>query len=46
MILASKGLPILFASAFCANCCGETVVALIELVVMGVVACIKEIRGS
>jgi len=46
MILASKGLPILFASAFCANCCGETIVALIELVVMGIVACIKEIRGS
>ena len=30
LILAGKGLPILFASAFCANCCGETIVNLLN----------------
>ena len=31
LILAFKGLPVLFASAFCMNCCGETIVNLLTV---------------
>ena len=43
IILASKGLPILFASAFCMNCCGETIVNLLTTVFTVLMACITEI---
>jgi len=45
LILAGKGLPILFASAFCANCCGETIVNTITLFFDIILACVKEIKG-
>jgi len=45
LILAAKGLPILFGSAFCMNCCGETIVNLLSLFFEVVVACIAEIKG-
>ena len=45
LILAGKGLPILFASAFCANCCGETIVNSLSLMFKIVLASIKEIKG-
>jgi len=45
LILAAKGLPILFASAFCANCLGETIVNLLSICFSGVMACLAEIKG-
>ena len=45
LILAGKGLPILFSSAFCANVCGETVVNLLGLFMEGLTACLKQLRG-
>jgi len=45
LILAQKGLPMLFASAFCANCCGETIVNSLSLFFEAVMAVVKEIRG-
>jgi len=45
LILAQKGLPMLFASAFCANCCGETIVNSLSLFFEAVMAVAKEIRG-
>jgi len=45
LILAQRGLPMLFASAFCANCCGETIVNLLSLFFEGLMAVAKEIRG-
>lgn len=44
LILVSKGMPILFTTEFCANVCGETVVNLLDLMVQGIVTCIKEIK--
>ncbi|KOO22186.1 hypothetical protein Ctob_008252 [Chrysochromulina tobinii] len=31
LILANKGLPMLFASAFCANCCGNAIIESVSL---------------
>jgi len=45
LILAQKGLPMLFASAFCANCCGETIVNALTLFVEVLMAVAQEIRG-
>lgn len=45
LILAEKGLPMLFASAFCANCCGETIVNLLSLCFTGLLNCLAEIKG-
>jgi len=45
LILAAKGLPILFASSFCANCCGESIVNLLSIFFTGVMACLAEIKG-
>ena len=42
LVLAAKGLPMLFASAFCANCCGESIVALLTVMVNGIVSCIGQ----
>ena len=39
LILAAKGLPILFASEFFANFCGETIVNLLDLSIQGITAC-------
>ena len=45
LILAGKGLPILFASAFCANVCGESIVNLLSIIFTGIMACIAEMKG-
>jgi len=45
LILAGKGLPILFASEFCANCCGETIVNLLSLIFTIVLEAIKRIKA-
>ena len=44
LILAGKGLPMLFSSAFCANVCGESIANLLGLIVEGLTAFIKQIR--
>ena len=46
LILAGKGLPMLFSSAFCANVCGESIANMLGLLVEGFVACLKEIRSG
>ena len=40
LILANKGLPMLFASAYCATCCGEAIVESLSLlfVILGELA--------
>lgn len=43
LILAAKGLPILFASAFCANCVGETIVNLLTVTFETLLTCIREL---
>ena len=42
LILAAKGLPILFASAFCTNLCGETIVNLLTLIFEATFAILAE----
>ena len=44
LICASKGLPMLFTSAFCANFCSESIVACLSLTVEGLVSIIKTLR--
>ena len=44
LILAGKGLPILFSTAFCANVCGESIANMLGLAVSGVVTCLKQLR--
>ena len=44
LILAQKALPMLFASAFCANVCGETLVNLLTVFFESVLACVKHIK--
>jgi hypothetical protein len=39
LILAAKGFPILFASEFFANSCGETIVNLLDLSVQAITSC-------
>lgn len=43
LILAGKGLPILFSSAFCANVCGETVANLLGLLVSALSTLLKNL---
>jgi len=43
LILAAKGLPIMFASAFCANCCGEVIVNLLSLIFISLITILSEI---
>jgi hypothetical protein len=45
IILASKGLPMLFASAFCANLCGEVIVESLNLLVTIMIEVIKSIKS-
>jgi hypothetical protein len=45
IILAAKGLPILFASTFCANVCGESIVNVLTVCFEGVVTCLAQIKG-
>jgi Ca2+-binding EF-hand superfamily protein len=45
IILASKGLPMLFASAFCANLCGEAIVESLNLLVTIIIELIKSIKS-
>ena len=45
IILASKGLPMLFASAFCANLCGEVIVESLNLLVTILIEVIKSIKS-
>ena len=44
LILASKGLPILFASAFCQNVCGETIVNLLNTLSVVIMEVVKSIK--
>ena len=46
LILAAKGLPILFASAFCTNCVGETIVNLLTLTFETLLTCITELTKA
>ncbi|KOO28442.1 calmodulin-like protein 5 [Chrysochromulina tobinii] len=45
IILASKGMPMLFASAFCANLCGEVIVESLNLLVTIMIEVIKSIKS-
>ena len=45
LILASKGLPILFATECCANCCGESIVNLLSLVFEVIAAAIQQLKA-
>ena len=45
LILAAKGLPILFATAFCTNCCGETIVNLLSVVFEIVSAWVQQLKA-
>lgn len=44
LICASKGLPMLFTSAFCANFCSESIVACLALIVEGVLTFLKSLK--
>ena len=46
LIVISKGAPILFTSAFCANVCGETIVNLLGLMVAAIATCIRNIKAG
>ena len=46
LILASKGVPMLFASAFCANLCGESIVNCLGLVVEGLIAFVRALTAA
>ena len=43
LILAAKGLPILFASELCANICGESIVNILTVIFDAIVACAKHV---
>jgi len=45
IILASKALPVLFASAFCTNCVGETIVNMLTVFFSMMVSCLAQIKG-
>ena len=45
LILAQKAAPMLFASAFCANCVGESMINVMTTCFEGLMACIAEIKG-
>jgi len=42
LIVISRGLPMLFATAFCANCCGETIQGCLAVSLTSLVSCIKQ----
>ena len=44
LILAGKGVPMLFSTALCANVCGETIANTLGLMVEAVMTCVKQIR--
>ena len=46
LILVSKGVPMLFTTAFCANVCGETVVNLLTLAVSAIATCVRNIKSG
>lgn len=46
LILAAKGLPILFASEFCANCCGESIVNCLSILFNIIVASFKLLKKA
>ena len=45
LILASKGAPMLFESALCANCCSETIIAALSVVVEVFVTCLRALKA-
>jgi hypothetical protein len=45
LILAAKGLPILFATECCANCCGESIVNLLSILFGVILEAIKMIKS-
>ena len=45
LILANKGLPMLFASAYCATCCGEAIVESLSLLITILAEAIKSIKS-
>lgn len=46
LILASKGVPMLFASAFCANVCGEAIVTCLGLSVDCIVGFVRAVTAA
>ena len=46
LILVSKGVPMLFTTAFCANVCGETIVNLLSLAVGAIATCMRNIKSG
>ncbi len=45
LICASKGVPMLFASAFCANLCGESIVTCLSLLVDGTISFVRALTA-
>jgi hypothetical protein len=45
LILANKGLPMLFSSVFCATCCGEAIVESLSLLITILTEAIKSIKS-
>ena len=45
LIVIARGLPMLFATACCANCCGETIQGCLAVTLTAVVNCIKQATG-
>jgi hypothetical protein len=45
LILANKGLPMLFSSVFCATCCGEAIVESLSLLITILAEAIKSIKS-
>ena len=45
LILANKGLPMLFSSVFCATCCGEAIVESLSLLLTILAEAIKSIKS-
>ncbi|KOO30351.1 hypothetical protein Ctob_011335 [Chrysochromulina tobinii] len=45
LILANKGIPMLFASAYCATCCGETIVESLSLLFVILTELAKSMRS-
>ncbi len=45
LILAGKGLPVLFASEFCANCCGESIINFLGLAFTIIMEAFKALKA-
>ena len=45
LILANKGLPMLFASAFCANCCGNSIIESVSLLFVIITEFVKSMSS-